>query len=59
MGENVSQGSKNLYKNYWDQVISAKDYIPTKGFIYKDLKLSVQVLIYSRAKSKLIDITNL
>lgn len=58
MGENVYQGGRNPYEDYWDEVISANDYVPEKGFRYYDVKLAVQVLIYSKVKFKLIDITN-
>lgn len=58
MGENVYKGGRNPYEDYWDEVISARDYVPEKGFRYYDVKLAVQVLIYSKVKFKLIDITN-
>lgn len=58
MGENVYKGGKNPYQDYWDDVISAWDYIPEKGFKYYDVKLAVQVLVFSKVKFKLLDITN-
>ena len=58
MGENVYKGGKNPYEHYWEEVISAIDYVPEKGFRYYDTKLAVQVLIFSKVKFKLLDITN-
>lgn len=61
MGENTYKGGRNPYKDYWDywdDIISANNYIPVKGFKYYDLKLTVQVLIFSKVKFKLIDVTN-
>ena len=37
MGENVYKGGRNPYEDYWDEVISANDYVPEKGFRYYDV----------------------
>ena len=58
MGENVYKGGKNPYEDYWEDVISAWDYVPEKGFKYYDVKLTTQVLVFSKAKYKILDLTN-
>lgn len=62
MGDNVFQGvdAQAPYKKYWDETFKDVNYTPEKEvpFKYSDIKLAVQVLVYSKAKFKLFDITN-
>ena len=62
MGDNIFKGvnAQASYKKYWDETFRNVDYVPEKEvpFKYSDIKLAVQVLVYSKAKFKLYDVTN-
>lgn len=62
MGDNVFKGvdAQAPYKKYWDEIFKDVNYTPEKEvpFKYSDIKLAVQVLVYSKAKFKIFDITN-
>lgn len=62
MGDNTYIGSnpQSLYNKYYEGLIVDYNYAPENvvPFAYSDIKLAVQVLIYSKAKEKIYDVTN-
>lgn len=60
MGENVFQGNKPPINKPWEDLTVDINYVPKEKvpFVYSDLKLAVEVFIYSKAKFKLYNVTN-